>query len=181
MPAPHRHGSRERRWLVLGLLAVAAFAAVVVWLAHPRGRTVDVFFIHVEAAGHSAALVPVHRPSPHRATADQLRTALATLLAGPSPAERRRGLVSEIPVGTALRGLRIEDGVVTVDLSAEFARGGGSTSMLGRIWQVVYTATQFRDASAAQILLEGRHVEALGGEGVVIARPLRRPQSPPRF
>ncbi|TMI83734.1 MAG: hypothetical protein E6H04_02370 [Bacillati bacterium ANGP1] len=67
----------------------------------------------------------------------------------------------------------------TVNLSETYARGGGSTSMLARVWQVVYTATQFADAPEVQILVDGRRVEALGGEGVMIGSPLRRRATPP--
>ena len=173
-------GTHSRsRWLVaLGLLAAAA---ALVWLVRPPARTVDVFFVRVDRTGHLGTLVPVHRSPPARRAAERLRAALVALLAGPSPEEKRRGVVSEIPSGTALRGARIEDGVVIVDLTAEFGQGGGSASMRARLWQVIYTATQFREWSAAQILLDGQRVDALGGEGIVIDHPLERPETPPTF
>src|SRR5213593_1672242 len=59
--------------------------------------------------------------------------------------------------------------------------GRGSSSMLGRLWQIVYTATQFPHASRVRFLIEGQTRAALGGEGVVIDHPLARPASPPVF
>jgi spore germination protein GerM len=53
--------------------------------------------------------------------------------------------------------------------------------MLARVWQVVYTATDIRGVLAVQITLDGRRVQALGGEGVPIGAPLRRPATAPTF
>ncbi len=179
MTAPRRSGGRIGWLLAAAILAGGAAAAL--WLAHPRAATVDVFFVQFDPTSHRGTLVPVRRPASSAEADGRLRAALEALLASPSSDERRRGIVSEVPGGTALRGVRIENGVVSVDLTAAFARGGGSASMLARVWQVVYTATQFREASQVQILLDGRRVEALGGEGVMIGRLLRRPQMLPTF
>ncbi len=57
----------------------------------------------------------------------------------------------------------------TVGISnAAFATGGGSFSMLARVAQVVFTATQFSTVERVVLLLEGRPIEALGGEGLVL-------------
>jgi spore germination protein GerM len=53
--------------------------------------------------------------------------------------------------------------------------------MQARVWQVVYTATQFPEARAAEILIEGRRVEFLGGEGIPLAGPLERSRAPAWF
>jgi len=146
-------------------------------MAAPRRPAgVDVYFV-VRGAGRTGSLVPVRRPAPAGPTEVRLQAALRALLDGPHDARFH----TEIPQGTALLGASVRDGVVTVDVSPAFASGGGSTSMLGRVWQVVYTATQFPDAPAAQILINGRRVEALGGEGILIGAPLRRPDVPPSF
>ena len=71
--------------------------------------------------------------------------AMEALLAGPTAEEAEFGLGTTIPTGTRLNGIAIEDGVATVDLSPEFASGGGSLSMLLRVTQVVCTLTQFDD------------------------------------
>jgi len=178
--ARRRSWGRQRIWwlFALGLLVVAG----LVWRGVAlRAATVDVFFVRFDAAAHRNTLVSVRRPAPSTQAEARLRGALASLLAGPTPEERKRGVVSEIPGGTAIRSVRIEHGVAIVDLTAGLARGGGSASMLGRVWQVVYTATQFREVHAVQILLDGRRVQTLGGEGVLIGRPLQRQDRMPAF
>lgn len=112
----------------------------------------------------------------HRAVAGPavLRGALLALLAGPTEAERAAGATTVIPSGTTLRDVRLAGGTATVDLGAAFATGGGSFSMLARVAQVVFTATQFSTVERVVLLLEGRPIEALGGEGLVLTEPQTR-------
>ena len=53
--------------------------------------------------------------------------------------------------------------------------------MQGRVWQIVYTGTQFSGVSRVQILIERRERTALGGEGVLIEEPIARPAEVPKF
>jgi germination protein M len=94
--------------------------------------------------------------------------ALTALLKGPSPAERAAGLTSAVPRGTRLLGLSIEGTTARVDLSGQFAAGGGSLSMQARVAQVVYTLTRFPTIRAVDFMLDGGLVESLGGEGLVL-------------
>ena len=197
---PHRrgglHAARRRgrpvfAWIVvIAVLVVAAvFAGRILRVMVPvRGtatgptRTeVQVFFVRTEAGGRSQTLAAVRRrvaAGPEQAVE---AAALRALLDGPSRAERARGLTTEIPPGTALRAFTLAGGVATVDLGVAFAQGGGSSSMLARVWQVVYTATQFPGVTSAQLLIGGRRVDTLGGEGLLIGAPMRRPAAVPTF
>jgi hypothetical protein len=99
---------------------------------------------------------------------------LKALLAGPTAAEQTAGLGTTIPVGTRLLGLSIADSTARVDLSGEFASGGGSLSMTARVAQVVYTLTRFPTIRDVEFLVDGEPIEALGGEGVVLDGAQRR-------
>jgi hypothetical protein len=94
------------------------------------------------------------------------RGAIEALLAGPSTLERDLGMGSEVPAGTRLLDIDIANGLATVDLSREFESGGGSLSMTTRVAQVVYTLTQYDSVDRVTIRLDGKEVEAIGGEGV---------------
>jgi hypothetical protein len=102
------------------------------------------------------------------------RIALEDLLSGPTDAERGEFIGTEIPAGTELRGLNIEDGVATVDLSAEFAQGGSTLEETARLAQVVYTITQFETVGSVQFLIEGGIVKSFGSHGIVLDRPQTR-------
>jgi germination protein M len=102
------------------------------------------------------------------------RAALLQLLAGPSPADKARGMATCVPARTKLLGLSVAHGTATVDLSKSFARGGGSLSMTARLAQVVYTLTQFPTVSRVVFWMEGRRVTVFGGEGIMLDHPATR-------
>ncbi len=106
------------------------------------------------------------------------RAALGALLAGPpslaanplaSPA-----LSSAIPVGTRLLGLSIAGATARIDLSAGYAAGGGSTAMLARLAQVVYTATQFPGITRVAFELDGEPVQTFSAEGIAVGGGVTR-------
>ena len=100
--------------------------------------------------------------------------AMEALLEGPDPSEQAAAVGSQIPAGTQHLGLTVDNGVATVDLTSEFESGGGSASMNMRIAQVVYTLTQFPTVKGVLFELDGRRVDVLGGEGVIVDHPVTR-------
>lgn len=99
--------------------------------------------------------------------------AVADLLAGPTTAEHDAGVGTQIPDGTELLGLSIDSGIATVDLTSEYESGGGTASMTMRLAQVVCTLDQFPTVKGVLFQLDGKAVDVLGGEGIVIDHPLR--------
>lgn len=81
---------------------------------------------------------------------------------------------SAIPPGTKLLNLTVKENNVSVDLSKEFMTGGGSASMQGRLGQVIYTATSLNPQAKVFLYIEGKKIESLGGEGLVIDQPITR-------
>lgn len=84
---------------------------------------------------------------------------------------------STIPQGTKLLGLRIDDRGIHVNLSDEFRYGGGSTSMIYRVAQVLYTASSLDADANIYLSVEGELLDEenpLGGEGIILAEPLTR-------
>ena len=122
--------------------------------------TLSLYFLRGEELGVAERRVP--------RTTMPATAALTALLKSPSPAERAAGLTSAVPRGTRLLGLSIEGTTARVDLSGQFAAGGGSLSMQARVAQVVYTLTRFPTIKAVDFLLDGGLVESLGGEGLVL-------------
>jgi len=150
-----------RRWIGI---AAAALAAGALADGAAAATQAQVFFTKGEKLAPATRLV-VRAP---------LADALRQLLAGPTAAERARGLRTNIPAGTRLRGVAVRGGIAYVDLTSRFETSGGSLSMRARIAQVVYTATQFRTVKAVRLKLAGRLAETIGGEGVVVDEPLTR-------
>ncbi|MBZ8180410.1 MAG: GerMN domain-containing protein [Oscillatoria sp. PMC 1051.18] len=99
-----------------------------------------------------------------------LESAFKRLLAGPSD----KNFSTTIPDGTTLRSLTLENDGVHVNLSEEFTTGGGTASMTGRVAQVIYTATSLDPNAQVWIEVEGKTLEVLGGEGLLLDQPLTR-------
>jgi len=95
--------------------------------------------------------------------------AVRALLAGPNGAiEGDLGFTSAIPSGTVLHSVTVDGSVATVDLSGQFASGGGSLSMQARVAQVVFTVTQFAPIDHVRFQLDGAPVVTIGGEGLIV-------------
>lgn len=99
-----------------------------------------------------------------------LEEAIKSLLAGPAdPA-----VTTTIPKGTTLNGLEIKPDGIHIDLSEKFTAGGGSASMQGRIAQVLYTATSLDPSAKVWLSVDGKPLETLGGEGLLLDQPMTR-------
>lgn len=101
---------------------------------------------------------------------DVLNKAFQVLLTGRTDNSH----VTTIPAGTKLLSLKVDKKGVYLNLSQEFTSGGGSTSMTARLGQVLYTATTLNPNLPVWIDVEGKPLEYLGGEGVMVDRPMTR-------
>ena len=124
--------------------------------AGPTGQTTTLrAYFFLGSFVDNAGLVPVLRDVPKTQAVGA--AAMAALLAGPNDAELsgRPAMYTTVPDGTRFLGLTIDAGVATVNLSKEFESGGGSTNVLGRFAQVVYTLTQFPTVSGVRFEIDG--------------------------
>jgi spore germination protein GerM len=88
-------------------------------------------------------------------------------------------LSSTIPKGTKLRSLQVKSDGVHIDFSREFRAGGGSTSMIYRVAQTIYTATSLDPNQKVFLSVEGQSIDKehpLGGEGLILRQPITRTQ-----
>ncbi len=128
--------------------------------------TYEVWFTEGES------LFVVHRTEPKVPAVATM--AMESLLEGPTASEAASGIGSAIPDDTTLLGVTVENGIATVDLSAEYESGGGTLSMMMRLAQVVYTLTQFPTVQTVSFELDGQPVEVFSGEGIVLDEPVDR-------
>ncbi len=99
-----------------------------------------------------------------------LTTAFEKLLQGPTEGTGS----TTIPQGTKLLGVKKESDGIHVNLSDEFTSGGGSASMMGRVGQVIYTASTLDPNANVYIEVNGEKLDVLGGEGLELEQPLTR-------
>jgi spore germination protein GerM len=115
-------------------------------------------------------------PNRSDATPQQVLTIAVQNLLSAKP---RDDLSSTIPKGTKLLSLQVRSDGVHVDLSPEFRSGGGSTSMIYRVAQVIYTATSLDPNQKVYISVGGQSIDSnhpLGGEGLILQQPTNRSQ-----
>lgn len=114
-------------------------------------------------------LVPVVR----EATSNDLEATLTALFARPTADETQMipAMSTSIPDGTQLLGVDVAGGVATIDLSGDFASGGGSFSMMTRLAQVVYTATRFENVDCVRFEFDGAPITTFSAEGIELNGP----------
>ena len=126
--------------------------------------------------GKKTILVPqdIQDPQPTAAANPEARVnkSLSTLIASAGKPDGK--LTSTIPVGTKLLSAKVQSDGIHVDLSKEFTQSGGATSAIGRLGQVVYTATAQNPDAQVWITVEGKKLEVLGEDGVEIRQPMTR-------
>lgn len=127
--------------MLLLLAALAACATSLVGQA--SAATGDVYFLQGEQ------LVPIDRG------VSTPQDALNALLAGPTAAEKAKGVRTYVPTGTPVRALTIVDGVAVVDLGELFIKGTNGERLDARLTQVVYTLTASTEVTSVRVLIKG--------------------------
>ncbi|MBE7704445.1 MAG: hypothetical protein E7Z90_01385 [Cyanobacteria bacterium SIG29] len=103
---------------------------------------------------------------------DKLTFAIKELLKGPNFVEKSMGAYSEIPKTTKLNKIKYEKNKVIIDLSTDFQYGGGTDSIYSRMMQLIKTAVNNTNNKKIYLYLDGKQVNILGGEGIMVSQPL---------
>ena len=101
-----------------------------------------------------------------------LKNAINALLKGPDAQERKAGVYSEIPNGTKLISVINSEDKIIINLNSEFQYGGGTDSINNRLKQLVKTVVAILPDKNIYLYIEGKQVDVMGGDGVMITQPL---------
>lgn len=165
------------RTVVLRVVAVAlllALASVAVIATRLLQRIPDMMVFMIVDNGVTFSLESVPRRFGGGDLRARVTAQVGALASGPSAEEASRGLSSAVPAGVRVLDAQLAEGVLRVDLSSDFERGGGTASMIGRLNQLYYTLTQPSDVDVVVLELDGELAEVFGGEGILLEVPWAR-------
>lgn len=133
--------------------------------------TRKVYFCRISEDGTQKMLAAFRKIS----SVDSLDATLEALLAGPTNAEEEHDIITNIPENTILKSCRIEGDTAFLDFSSEFeVNSFGRDSAMLQLKQIVFTVTEYSNIEKVQFLINGENRTYLGGDGVVIGKPLSR-------
>lgn len=152
--------------MLLGALAlIAVFAYYYVQINNPH--RVRVYFVKGEM------LQSVDRPL--LKTEDPLTVAARELIIGPTENELQQGFMTELPKKVRVLGIHKQGSTAVINFSPELQNyGGGSARVRGLVAQIVFTLSDIHGIKQVQILVSGKKEVVLGGEGLVLDKPLSR-------
>jgi len=133
---------------------------------------IKIYLTKYDEKNDKIILKPVYRSL--KTVESPLRTALNQLLVGPTSTEDNSDYSSSIPGGVKILSVSIKNGVAYINFNSQFEFGTGTKIMNSRVYQVVFTATQFSTVNKVQIFLEGKGKTNFAGEGVDLSHPLSR-------
>lgn len=131
-----------------------------------KSKTVKIFIID-----KSGNLRSVNRTCDTSVEKSCFAYAIKELFAAPSPWEKSKGFMSEIPNGTKVLSVRESASNALIDISSDFETGGGAESTYYRIKQIIKTANANTNLPV-YLYINGKQANVIGGEGVMIKQPL---------
>ncbi len=132
---------------------------------------VYVFFIAHNSKGEEVYRAVKREYVPEVDGTSRLKFALKSLVNGPSAKEKKLGVYTEVPAGTRLISVTETPSKVVINLSGEFELGGGTDGLYKRLFQLIKT-TKRNSNLPIYLQLNGKQVEVIGGEGIMINQPL---------
>jgi spore germination protein GerM len=138
----------------------------------PRRRTSRIYYIRVTEDGtiypHQVERMVSYVDSPMTQT-------LNALLKGPTTEELNLGLLNLIPENTQLISAAVEDGVAYLNFNESFRFNPmGVEGFVAQLQQIIYSTTEFPTVDRVQILIDGKRVDYLGGDGIYVGDPIGR-------
>ena len=101
----------------------------------------------------------------------KIKFAIASLILGPKPEERQRGVYTEIPTGSEIININEQSDKVIVNLNSAYVNGGGADSLYKRLYQLIKTV-KLNSTLPVYLFIDGQKADVIGGEGIMLSQPL---------
>ncbi len=132
-------------------------------------ETVSLYFLALDSNSNGVYKI-VQKEVPQGK--DKFEFAIRELLKGPGVVEKSFGTYSEIPSETKLLRIKQTGNKIIIDFSSDFQYGGGTDSIYSRMMQLIKTSLANSKNKKIYLYLDGKQVNCIGGEGIMITQPL---------
>lgn len=144
----------------------------------PTAVEQSVMVYWLKDTGRSLELAPLSTKVYAPDTPEDLLTATLNRLFAETPGDE---VGNAVPPQTKVLSVAVKEDGVHVDISDDFLSGGGSASMMGRLGQLIFTATTLNPNAPVWISVAGEPLTILGGEGIEVMQPMTREQFSQNF
>ena len=131
---------------------------------------VNVYFIGKNEHGEEVYKA-VKREYSQDVDGSKIRFAVTSLVNGPKPDEKQRGVYTEVPVDSKVINITEYSDKVIVNLNSAFVTGGGTESLYKRLYQLIKTV-KLNSTLPVYLYVDGQRADVVGGEGIMLSQPL---------
>lgn len=139
----------------------------------PAVKKPFLYFFQSEKIGDSIKRIRINRKNLEGA---YLEDVLQALLEGPNKKELKNGIVSALPPGCRILGMKYikKNREVRLNFNKSLESEGGRNIIQRRIEQIVLTATQIPEVNRVSFQINGLRVLSLSGDGIVLPQYITR-------
>lgn len=130
---------------------------------------VNIYFLALDSDGNGI-YKKVQRELP--SGENKFEYSIKELLKGPNIVEKSTGAYTEIPKTAKLLGIKQHGNKIIVNFNSDFQYGGGTDSIYSRMMQLIKTSIANSKDKKIYLYIDGKQVNCLGGEGIMISQPL---------
>ena len=136
-----------------------------------NSQEIKIYFTKSKGPGE-IALVPVAR----KISKDDslVYASVKELFLGPTKSEELKKIMTEIPLGTRLINIEESGDEIYLNISSQYIAGGGSATMQLRYLQIYKTLKKIAPFKEVYLLVDGKPVKTIGGEGLEVTQPLTK-------
>lgn len=131
---------------------------------------VNVYFIGKNEHGEEVYKA-VKREYSQDVDGSKIRFAVTSLVNGPKPEERQRGVYTEVPMDSKVINITESSDKIIVNLNSAFVTGGGTESLYKRLYQLIKTV-KLNSSLPVYLYVDGQRADVVGGEGIMLSQPL---------
>lgn len=142
-------------------------------------RSTEIYFVKYIESSDKLKLIKVNRK--FIASDTPLVDSINLLLAGPSRKEGKNKIITLFPANTKLLNAEVKGNIAYLNFNSEIETGVGPSMLQARLYQIVYTATQFPNVKGVIILINNKQKKSFSAEKISLSHPLTRLDTTPIF